>query len=150
MQEPKIGSITGGGRYDNLIGLFSGQPHPAVGTTIGLERIITVMDELNMFPPHLRTPARVLVTVFDPESLPYSIHIAQTLRAGGINCDLYCGKAKLRGQIGFANDKGIPLVIIAGPDEAEKESLTLKNMETGQQQTIPLKNVIRKVLDNLD
>ena len=150
VQEPKIGSITGGGRYDNLIGLFSGQQHPAVGTTIGLERIITVMDELNMFPPHLRTPVRVLVTVFGPESLPYSIRIAQTLRAERINCDLYCGKAKLRGQIGFANDKGIPLVIIAGPDEAEKESLTLKNMETGQQQTIPLKSVIRKVLDNLD
>ncbi len=149
VREPKIGSITGGGRYDNLIGLFSGQPHPAVGTTIGLERIITVMDELNMFPPQLKTPVRVLVTVFDSDSLPYSIKIARKLRSAGINCDLYCGKAKLRGQIGFANNKGIPLIIIAGPDEAQQESLTIKNMDSGKQQTVPLNRVAQEVQSGL-
>lgn len=133
VEEPRIGSITGGGRYDNLIGLFSGQDLPATGSTIGLERIITVMDELNMFPPNLKTPVQVLVTVFDSSTLPYSIQLANRLRRANINTDLYTGTSKLRGQIGLANDKGIPIVVIAGPDELQKNSVLIKDMHSGQQ-----------------
>ncbi|RMG41658.1 MAG: histidine--tRNA ligase, partial [Methanobacteriota archaeon] len=118
LSTPRIGSITGGGRYDKLIGLFSGQDFPATGSSIGLERIITVMDELNMFPEHLNTSTQVLVTIFDETLVQYSIQIARKLREAGINCDLYTGKSKLRGQFGLANDKKIPFVVIAGPDEA--------------------------------
>ncbi len=145
VEEPRIGSITGGGRYDKLIGLFSGQEHPATGSSIGLERIITVMDELNMFPPDLRTPVQVLVTVFDAETLPYSIRIANRLRQAGIRTDLYTGKAKLRGQFGLANDKGIPLVVIAGPDEQEAQQVNIKDMRRGEQIAVPLEKLVEQV-----
>ncbi len=145
VEEPRIGSITGGGRYDKLIGLFSGQEHPATGSSIGLERIITVMDELNMFPPDLRTPVQVLVTVFDAETLPYSIRIANRLRQAGIRTDLYTGKAKLRGQFGLANDKGIPLVVIAGPDEQEAQQVNIKDMQRGEQIAVPLEKLVEQI-----
>jgi histidyl-tRNA synthetase len=141
VEKPKIGSITGGGRYDNLIGLFSGQPNPATGTTIGLERIIAVMEELNLFPENISTSVNVLVTVFDDTTLPYSVLIANLLRKEGINTDLYTGQSKLRGQIGLANEKGIPFVIIAGPDETERKTVNLKNMKSGEQKEIPLADI---------
>jgi len=145
VEEPKIGSITGGGRYDNLIGLFSGNDQPATGTTIGLERIITVMDELNLFPNNLSTEVQVLVTVFDESTLPYSIRISNRLRNAGIKTDLYSGKSKLRGQFGLANDKKIPIVIIAGPDEKEKNEVNVKLMKSGEQFKVSLIDLIRKV-----
>jgi len=145
VEEPRIGSITGGGRYDRLIGLFSGQDQPATGSSIGLERIITVMDELNMFPENLSTPVQVLVTVFDENCLEYSIKIAHQLRSVGINTDLYTGKSKLRGQFGLANDKGIPVVIIAGPDEMEKEQVNIKNMRSGEQVTVAFNEFVERV-----
>ncbi|HFE63203.1 MAG TPA: histidine--tRNA ligase, partial [Caldithrix sp.] len=141
VEEPQIGSITGGGRYDRLIGLFSGQEQPATGSSIGLERIITVMDELHMFPDYLKTPVQVLVTVFDSDSIAYSIKVATLLRKAGINADIYTGKSKLRGQFGLANDKGIPLIIIAGSDEIESASVSLKDLRTGEQQTLPLNDL---------
>jgi histidyl-tRNA synthetase len=145
VEKPKIGSITGGGRSDNLIGLFSGQPNPATGTTIGLERIITVMEELELFPEKISTSVEVLVTVFDESTLPYSITIANLLRKQGINTDLYTGQSKLRGQFGLANDKNIPYVIVAGPDEEEKKSVNLKDMKTGEQKTFPLKVLVKNL-----
>ncbi|RMG68154.1 MAG: histidine--tRNA ligase [Calditrichaeota bacterium] len=145
VDEPKIGSITGGGRYDNLIGLFTGQPQPATGSSIGLERIVTVMEELGMFPPNLKTPVQVLVTVFDADTLHYSIQIANLLRRQGLHVDLYTGKSGLRGQIGLANDKGIPLVIIAGPDEMKARAANLKNMIEGTQETVPQEQLSERV-----
>jgi histidyl-tRNA synthetase len=142
MEEPKIGSITGGGRYDNLIGMFGAQAQPATGSSIGLERIITVMDELNMFPEWLNSATKVLVTVFDETTLPYSIKIAAKLREAGINTDLYAGSSKLRGQFGYANDKGIPFVIIAGPEEIEKSVINVKNMRSGEQTTVLLEEAV--------
>lgn len=145
IDEPRIGSITGGGRYDNLIGLFSGQSQPATGSSIGLERIFAVMDELSMFPENLKTSVDVLITVFDQSCLPYSINIANILRNSGINCDLYSGQSKLRGQFGLANDKGIPFTIIAGPDEIEIGTANVKNMQTGEQETIQLDKLAGKI-----
>lgn len=145
VEKPRIGSITGGGRYDNLIGLFSGQSQPATGSSVGLERIITVMEELEMFPPHLNTSTRVLVTVFSEELLPYSIQIAGKLRQAGINTDLYTGVSKLRGQFGLANDKNIPLVVVAGPDEQAQGSANVKNMASGEQQTLPLDALVEHI-----
>lgn len=142
VDKPRIGSITGGGRYDNLIGLFSGQEIPATGSSVGMERIITVMEELDMFPAHLNTSTQALVTVFEDELLPYSIQIANMLRGGGINTDLYTGKSKLRGQFGLANDKNIPLVIIAGPDEQSQMKANVKNMSSGEQETVSLGELV--------
>lgn len=138
VEEPRIGSITGGGRYDKLIGMFSGQEQPATGSSVGFERIITVMEEMHMFPDEVHTTAQVLVTVFDSASLPYSIRIARLLRAAGINTDLYTGKSKLRGQFGLANDRKIPMVVIAGPDEQVNAKANLKDMRSGEQQQLKL------------
>jgi histidyl-tRNA synthetase len=145
VKEPNIGSITGGGRYDNLIGMFSGTDYPATGSSIGLERIVTIMEEMNMYPDYLRTPIQVLVTVFDPKSLDYSINITKKLRAADIYTEIYSGTSNLRGQFGLANDKSIPLVIIAGPDEIEKNQFNLKNMQTGHQSNFPLADLIKQV-----
>ncbi|UCF63524.1 MAG: histidine--tRNA ligase [bacterium] len=150
VREPQIGSITGGGRYDNLIGMFSGTDYPATGCSIGLERIITVMEELDMFPEYLKTPIQALVTVFEASTLDYSIDIARKLRAAHINTELYTGESKLRGQFGLANDKSIPLVIIAGPDEIENQQFNLKNMRTGEQSTHLLEDLIMRVQEILN
>ncbi|RMH89427.1 MAG: histidine--tRNA ligase [Calditrichaeota bacterium] len=147
--EPRIGSLTGGGRYDRLIGLFSGQDQPATGSSVGLERIITVMEELDMFPSDLNTPVAVLVTVFDESTRGYSIAIARQLREAGINTDLYTGKSKLRGQIGLANDKGIPLVVIAGPDEQAASQVNVKNMRTGEQTAVTVTELVEHVKSQL-
>ena len=145
VDEPKIGSITGGGRYDNLIGLFSGKNLPATGSSIGLERIVTVMDELEMFPKNLKTSVQVLVTIFDSTTLQYSIKIANLLRDRNINCDLYSGNSKLRGQFGLANDRNIPITVVAGPDEMEKNTVNVKNMSSGKQVNVPFERVVEEI-----
>ena len=145
VDEPKIGSITGGGRYDNLIGLFSGKNLPATGSSIGLERIVTVMDELEMFPKNLKTSVQVLVTIFDSTTLQYSLKIANLLRDRNINCDLYSGNSKLRGQFGLANDRNIPITVVAGPDEMEKNTVNVKNMSSGKQVNVPFERVVEEI-----
>jgi histidyl-tRNA synthetase len=145
VEKPRIGSITGGGRYDKLIGLFTGTDQPATGCSIGLERIVTVMEELGMFPSDMKTPVKVLVAVFDQQTLPYSIRISQLLRAANINTELYTGDSKLRGQFGLANDKSIPLVIVAGPEEMAAEQISLKNMHSGQQRAVGINDLIQEV-----
>jgi histidyl-tRNA synthetase len=107
------------------------------------------MDELNMFPEALRTPIKVLVTVFDEDTLPYSLEIVRQLRQADINSEIYTGSAKLRGQIGLANDKSIPLVIIAGSDEIVSKQLNIKNMQTGQQKTVNLENLVLEIQTEL-
>jgi histidyl-tRNA synthetase len=150
VDEPKIGSITGGGRYDNLIGLFSGKNLPATGSSIGLERIIAVMDELKMFPENLKTSVQVLVTIFDSTTLQYSIKIANLLRDKNINCDLYSGTSKLRGQFGLANDRNIPITIVAGPDEMGKNTVNVKNMSSGKQVNVPFERVAEEIDQQLN
>jgi histidyl-tRNA synthetase len=145
VDEPKIGSITGGGRYDNLIGLFSGKNLPATGSSIGLERIVTVMDELEMFPKNLKTSVQVLVTIFDSTTLQYSLKITNLLRDRNINCDLYSGNSKLRGQFGLANDRNIPITVVAGPDEMEKNTVNVKNMSSGKQVNVPFERVVEEI-----
>lgn len=145
VSEPKIGSIAGGGRYDKLISLFTNQEQPATGCSIGFERIITIMDELNMFPAYLSYGAQILVTVFDNDSIPYSINLVKRLREEGIQVDLYTGNSTLRGQFGLANDKNIPIVLIAGPDEIRENKVNLKNMLSGEQRTIMVEQVVEEV-----
>ncbi len=125
--------------------MFSKNTIPATGGSFGLERIITVMDELDMFPANLKTSTEVLVTVFNPDSLPYSIEAASVLRAAGIKVDLYTEKAKLNKQFKFANEKQIPFVIVAGPDEAERREVALKQMESGDQETVKLSEIATRI-----
>ncbi len=136
MEEPKIGSIMGGGRYDRLIGIFTGQDIPATGTSIGLDRLVTVMDELDAWPIQTQTRTEVLVLRFDPALTPLYLQIAQDLRNAGFNTDLYTGKKNIRAQLGYAKDRGIPVVIIIGSDEAKARTVSVRYMPTGDQVTL--------------
>ena len=138
VDEPKIGSITGGGRYDNLIGLFTGEDIPVTGISLGIERIIDVMDELDMFPPSIGTTVtRVLVTLFDEASTPASLQLASELRQAGLKTELYFEAGGLGKQMRYASRKGVPFVVIAGPDEVAEGKVTIRDLNNSRQETVP-------------
>jgi histidyl-tRNA synthetase len=144
--EPKIGSLTGGGRYDGLIGLFSKTSLPATGTTIGIERIIDVMDELQMFPPNLgKTVTQVLVTVFDAERRAASMALTMELRAADLNAEVWYDIDRLSKQLKYAAAKGIPYAILIGPDEAASNVVTLRDLASGEQIAIPREQVVNQL-----
>ncbi len=132
--EPNLGSITGGGRYDDLIGLFRRESLPTTGTSLGIERIIDLMDELKLYPAEIGgTVVQVLVTVFNPESRTESTKLATELRTAGINTELYMQSKKLGDQMKYADKKGIPLVAVMGPDEAAAGVVKLKRLKDGEE-----------------
>lgn len=131
------GSVCGGGRYDNLVGMFTNKSIPAVGCAFGFDRLIEAMEELDLFPANLQT-TKVLVTIFSPELKDKSLAIAEKLRNENINTEVYLDKnAKLEKQLKYADQKGIPHAVIIGPDESKNNSVTLKNLNTKTQKTIP-------------
>jgi len=142
--EPKIGSITGGGRYDNLIGMFSGRDIPATGSTVGLERIVDVLEELQLLPASTAA-AQVLVTVFDESTKAESIRLAAELRRAGLRTELSLADGKLRGQLSYASAKGVPLVLIAGPDELARGEITLKDMAAKTQKAVRREELVAEI-----
>lgn len=136
------GSLGGGGRYDNLVGMFLGQDIPACGFSLGLERIIVVMSERNMFPVNLvRSPAEVMVAVW-PEGAKGALRLAAELRAAGLRVDVYPdSKTKLGTQISYASKRDIPFVAFIGEEEQAKGLVGLKNLKTGKQETIDRKDI---------
>ncbi len=142
--KPVIGSITGGGRYDNLIEDLGGSDTPAVGTTLGLDRIIDCIIDQNLLPSVTQvSTTKVLVTIFDDTTQENSIKIASKLSQAGINTFLYSQPDKLSKQFKYASAEKIPFVLVLGPDEIKNNTVTLKNMQTGQQQTISEKELIK-------
>ena len=134
----EAGSVCGGGRYDDLIGMFGGKQIPAVGCSFGFDRVIEAMDTLSLFPQDLQT-TRILVTVFSPELLNKSIETCEILNKSNISCELYVDpNAKMDRQLKYADQKGISYVVIVGPKEAETNSVTVKDLRTSEQRTIPL------------
>lgn len=137
VEEPRIGSIVGGGRYDELIGLFSERSLPATGTSFGIERIIDVMQELDMFPPEVGTTiSQVLVTIFDEALVAASLQLSSDLREAGLNTELYFENDPLGDQIRYALKKGIPYVVIVGPDELAAGEVTIRNLPLKEQRTV--------------
>jgi histidyl-tRNA synthetase len=135
--EPKIGSLSGGGRYDELMGLFSNQSLPMTGTSFGIERIIDVMEELAMFPPSVgKTVTQVLVTVFNRDLVGASIRVANSLRVADINTELALDADGLGKQLKYAAAKAIPFAVIIGPDEAAAQKVTLRDLSSGEQTVI--------------
>lgn len=134
VEQPKIGSLSGGGRYDQLIGMFLGKDIPATGTSFGIERIIEVMTQLNML-PEAKTKTQVLVTQFDESTQKASLNFSQSLRKAGIKTETFLNRAKLKKQFTYADRKQIPFVVIIGPDEEAARKVTIKNLQTGEQQT---------------
>jgi histidyl-tRNA synthetase len=140
------GSLGGGGRYDNLVGMFLGQDIPACGFSLGLERIILIMSERNMFPAHLDfAPADVMVAIWNQESIPQSIALAQQLRASGLRVDLYPDVDKLGKQFKFASSRGVRFVAVLGEDERARGEVALKNMTTGEQIAIPQNDLAKRL-----
>ena len=132
------GSLGGGGRYDGLVGMFSGEDVPACGFSLGLERILVVMGERGMFPGGVQAPsADVLVAQFDRGSAPETLKFATELRAAGVRTEVYPDADKLGKQFKYAADKGVPFVAILGSEEISRGAVTLKNLATGTQETVP-------------
>ena len=143
------GSLGGGGRYDGLIGMFSGEQIPACGFSLGLERILVVMTERNMFPPNLATTsADVMVTLFEGEPVEDALKLAADLRAAGLRVDVYPEPDKLGKQFKYAGARGVKFVTVVGADERAAGEVTLKNMETGEQQRVKREEVNRKVRES--
>ncbi len=143
VEEPKIGSITGGGRYDELIGSFSKQGYPATGTSFGIERIIDVMEEFDMFPTSVgKTVTQVLVTVFDAELAQESLKLATLLRKDGIKTEVYCRPTRLSAQIKYADTKGIPYAVILGSDELEAGKVAIRNLASREQHIVPREELV--------
>ncbi len=136
------GSLGGGGRYDGLIGMFSGENIPACGFSLGLERILVVMTERQMFPPDVQTSGPdVLVTIFSPESAPESLQLAGELRAAGFRVEMYPEADKLGKQFKYASARNAAFVVILGGDEIARGEVTIKNMKTGVQTSAPRASV---------
>ena len=144
------GSLGGGGRYDNLVGMFLGQDIPACGFSLGLERILVVMSEKDMFPSRLSSsPADVMVAVWNKDSISQSIELAQELRAAGLRVDLYPEADKLGKQFKYAASLGVPFVAVLGEEESAQGQVALKDMRTGEQQAVTRKELPATVMSLL-
>jgi len=145
VQGYSVGSVGGGGRYDNLIGMFAGKEVPAVGFAFGFDRIIEALEEQKLFPGNL-SPTKALVTIFSPELLDNAIEATYQLRAAGIATELYLDpNTKMERQLKYADQKRIPYVIIIGNDEAVKNEITIKNLKTREQTKSPIRDIIKQL-----
>ncbi len=132
--EPNLGSVTGGGRYDDLIGLFRKDSYPTVGTSLGIERIIDLLDELSLYPAHIGgTVVQVLVAVFNDDTRRESTRLTAELRAGGVKTELYMQDKNLGKQFNYADKKQIPLVAVLGPEEITGGVVKLKRLSDGSE-----------------
>lgn len=139
------GSVAGGGRYDNLIGMFSGKSTPAVGFSFGFDRLIEAMDELKLFPDDLAS-TKAMVTIFTQDLLDKSLELANFLRTNNINTELWLDpETKLDKQLKYADQKGIPYVLILGPDEVKQNLVVVKDLRTGKQEQIPQEELLDKL-----
>lgn len=142
VKEPKIGSVTGGGRYDKLVANLGGPDLPAVGTTIGLDRICDVIEELKLWPNLNSSGSVVLVTIFEPKLVNQSVTLTKSLRDLSINAEIYLNpETELKKQLKYANDKGIPFVVLIGPSEISQGTIAVKNMQTGEQKAFKNDNL---------
>ncbi len=133
-----VGSVSGGGRYDGLVGMFSGRSVPAVGISLGLERLLVVMEERGMLPGAV-TRTRVLVTRFAHELDGASLEVATALRAAGVEAECWLGEPGALGkQFKYAAGRGIPFAVVLGPDEVAAGVVALKDLRDSQQRAVPL------------
>ena len=141
------GSVAGGGRYDNLIKQLSGVDIPATGYSWGFDRLLEAMEQFDLFPSD-KERTGVLVSIFNKDLTKNSLKVAAILRQNGIAAEIYPDEnTRLDKQLKFADKKGIKWLIVIGPDESEKEKVVLKDLETGHQEDIKLKDLVNKLND---
>lgn len=139
----QMGSICGGGRYDNLTGVFGLQDISGIGISFGLDRIYDVMEELKLFPEDITKKIDILIVHFSEENLAHGHQLVMKLRRNGIKADLYPEVVKIRKQFDYADKIKTPFTLIVGDNEMESESYMLKNMETGDQEAMTIDEIIR-------
>jgi histidyl-tRNA synthetase len=145
------GSLGGGGRYDNLVGMFSRQNIPACGFSLGLERILVVMTERGMFPATLAAaPADVMVTLWNEEATADAVALASELRKAGLRVDVYPDPDKLGKQLKYAASRHVPLVTVVGDDERAAATVTIKDLRSGGQDVIPRAEAGRHIRQALE
>lgn len=138
----QIGSITGGGRYDNLTGVFGMEGLSGVGISFGADRIYDVLNQLDLYPDNVSSSAKVLFVNFGPAEALAALKYIKALRTEGISAELYPDSAKMKKQMGYADAQGIPFVAIIGENELANGSVTLKNMQEGSQKEVTLEELI--------
>lgn len=141
----QMGSITGGGRYDNLTGIFGMPNVSGVGISFGADRIYDVLTELNLYPENLQSTTELLFATFGEQELLYSLRWAKALREKGVRVEVYPEPTKMKKQMSYADAKKIPYVAIVGGDEMSADKVMLKNMQTGAQQLVSLEDLLVEV-----
>ena len=144
--DTSIGSITGGGRYDNLTGIFGMPGLSGVGISFGADRIYDVLNTLNLYPKEATNATQVLFINFGEKETTYCLPFVSQLRKAGIRTELFPDKAKMKKQMGYANAKHIPFVVLAGENEMNEGKLTLKDMQTGEQTLVTIEELTTTVL----
>ena len=140
-----IGSIGGGGRYDNLTALFGNNIGSGVGVSFGVERILICLDELNLFPKDLDCSLDLLfVNLGEQEAFLCQDYIDE-LRVSGIKCELFPDQVKLKKQMSYANKRGVKYTALVGEEELKSKKITLRNMMDGSQESISLKDLINRL-----
>ncbi len=140
-----IGSVSGGGRYDNLTGGFGLPNVSGVGFSFGVDRLYDAMEELNLFPQEAQISSKVLIAHFDAESKKYGLGVLQQLRAKGIASEIYPDAVKIQKQLDYANKKLIPYVIVIGSEEVKSGVLAFKDMKAGTQQKISIAEILTQI-----
>ncbi|WP_158990461.1 histidine--tRNA ligase [Mucilaginibacter sp. L196] len=143
--EVAMGSIGGGGRYDDLTGMFGLKDLTGVGISFGADRIYDVMDELNLFPADTNQTTKVLICCFDSDGEKYALPLLHSLRQHNINAELYPAGAKIKKQMEYANNKHIPYTILIGSDEMQSGLLAFKDMESGLQEKLDAKEILERL-----
>ena len=141
-----MGSITGGGRYDNLTGIFGMPGLSGVGISFGADRIYDVLNTLELYPKEMLSSTQVLFINFGEKEIAYCLPFIAEIRKSGIRAEIFPDKAKMKRQMNYANVKNIPYVVFAGEDEIEKGKLMLKDMQSGEQKLVTAKELIASVL----
>jgi histidyl-tRNA synthetase len=144
-KEVPIGSICGGGRYDDLTGIFGMKGVSGVGISFGADRIYDVMNELNLFPETIRSTTKVFFVNFGPVEEKYCLPFLSRIRQSGIPAEIYPEPVKMKKQLDYANKKTIPYVVLAGENEIKSGLLTLKDMHTGEQKAVSAEELIEIV-----
>lgn len=142
-----MGSISGGGRYDNLTGVFGLEGTSGVGISFGVDRIFDVMEELGLFPTSAAKDTELLVSAFDENTQIQCLPMVDRLRKAGLRVEIYPEIAKLKKQFQYADKKNIPFVVVVGPEELEKQMYSLKNMKTGEQITLQESEIATHIRD---
>jgi histidyl-tRNA synthetase len=144
--EVNMGSIGGGGRYDDLTGMFGLKGLTGVGISFGADRIYDVLEELNLFPAAANQSTQVLICNFDKEGELYGLPLLQQLRRQNINAELYPAGAKIKKQMEYANNKNIPYTVVIGSDELQSGLLSFKNMTTGEQEKLTADEIVKRLV----